>query len=49
MPTPEGAKLTQMDYEFYPEALEHVIRAVHKDFPGELIVTENGIATSDDR
>lgn len=47
-PTPEGAELTQMDYEFYPEALEHVIRAVHKDFKGDLIVTENGIATADD-
>ena len=47
-PAPEGAELTQMDYEFYPEALEHVIRAVHKDFKKELIVTENGIATADD-
>ena len=37
-----------MCYEFYPEALANVIRAVHKDFKGELIVTENGIATSDD-
>ena len=49
MPTPEGAELTQMDYEFYPEALENVIRAVHKEFKGDLIVTENGIATADDR
>ena len=37
-----------MDYEFYPEALEHVIRKVHEDFQGNLIVTENGIATADD-
>ena len=48
LPCPEGAELTQMDYEFYPEALEHVIRKVHEDFKGNLIVTENGIATSDD-
>ena len=48
LPCPEGAELTQMDYEFYPEALEHVIRKVHEDFHGNLIVTENGIATSDD-
>lgn len=48
LPAPEGAELTQMDYEFYPEGLEHVIHAVHKDFPGELMVTENGIATADD-
>ena len=45
---PRGAEPTQMCYEFYPEALANVIRAVHKDFKGELIVTENGIATSDD-
>lgn len=48
MPAPEGAELTQMDYEFYPQALEHVIRKAAKDFKGDLIVTENGIATSDD-
>lgn len=48
LPTPEGAELTQMDYEFYPEALEHVIRKVARDFKGTLMVTENGIATSDD-
>ena len=48
LPAPEGAELTQMDYEFYPEALEHVIRKVHEDFRGDLIVTENGIATADD-
>lgn len=48
LPVPEGAELTQMEYEFYPEALENVIRTVHKDFTGDLIVTENGIATADD-
>ncbi|MDD6691033.1 MAG: family 1 glycosylhydrolase [Lachnospiraceae bacterium] len=48
LPCPEGAELTQMGYEFYPEALEHVIRKVHEDFRGNLIVTENGIATADD-
>ena len=48
LPCPEGAELTQMDYEFYPEALEHVIRKVHEVFKGDLIVTENGIATADD-
>lgn len=45
---PEDAEMTQMNYEFYPEALGNVLRTVHKDFKGELIVTENGIATSDD-
>ena len=48
LPAPEGAELTQMDYEFYPEALGNVIRTVHKDFKGDLIVTENGIAAADD-
>lgn len=48
LPAPEGAELTQMNYEFYPEALEHVIRKVAEEFPGDIIVTENGIATADD-
>ena len=46
--SPEGAELTQMGYEYYPEGLEHVLRRVAKDFCGDLIVTENGIATEDD-
>ena len=45
---PKDAELTQMSYEFYPEALANVIRAVAKDFKGDIIVTENGIASSDD-
>lgn len=48
LPTPEDVEVTQMNYEFYPEALEHVIRRVAEQFKGELIVTENGIATADD-
>ena len=48
LPNPEGAELTQMDYEFYPEALGNVIRKVAKEFHGDIIVTENGIATADD-
>ena len=48
LPAPPEAELTQMEYEYYPEALEHVIRRVAESFPGSLIVTENGIATSDD-
>ncbi len=48
MTAPEGAEVTQMGYEFYPAALEHVIRRVAEDFHGDLIVTENGIATADD-
>ena len=48
LPAPQGAELTQMDYEFYPQALENVIRKVAADFKGDLMVTENGIATADD-
>lgn len=53
-PVPEGAETTQMDYEFYPQALEHVIRRVHDEFKAvdrgdmPIMVTENGIATEDD-
>lgn len=48
LPMPDGAELTQMNYEFYPEALENVIRRVAQEFKGDLIVTENGVATLDD-
>ncbi len=48
LPVPEGAEVTQMDYEFYPQALANVIRSVSRDFKKTLIVTENGIATADD-
>ncbi len=48
LPAPQGAELTQMEYEFYPQALEHVLRRVHEDFKGNLIVTENGVAVADD-
>ncbi|MGN0998457.1 MAG: glycoside hydrolase family 1 protein [Faecousia sp.] len=47
-PVPEEAETTQMGYEFYPRALENVLRAVHKELPIPLMVTENGIATADD-
>lgn len=43
-----GAVLTQMGYEYYPECTTHVIRKVHESFKGELMITENGIATDDD-
>ncbi len=44
----EGVETTQMGYEFYPQALEAVLRMVTQYFHKPLIVTENGIATSDD-
>ncbi len=44
----DGAPLTQMGYEDYPASIAGVLRRVAKHFRGELVVTENGIATSDD-
>ena len=45
---PDGAERTQMGFEYYPQALEHVIRAVAKDFHGNIMVTENGVSCDDD-
>ena len=36
------------DYEFYPQGLEAVLRRVALEFHGDLMITENGIATADD-
>ena len=47
-PVPEGKEKTQMDYEYYPEGIAHVLRRVAKDFRGDLIVSEIGIATAVD-
>jgi len=42
-------RITQMGYEFWPEALEATIRYAWKATGGvPLLVTENGIATDDD-
>lgn len=39
---------TQMGYEDYPDAIAGVVRKVAEQFKGDLLVTENGIATDDD-
>jgi beta-glucosidase len=44
----DGVETTQMDYEYYPEALEGVIRMVSATVATPIIVTENGVATADD-
>lgn len=44
----EGSERTQMNYENYPYSIGHVLEHVHESYPGELIVTENGLATDDD-
>lgn len=48
LPTDPGAHVTQMGYEYYPEAAAHVVRRVAEEFPGEIVMTENGVATADD-
>ena len=48
MPPEEGVELTQMGYEFWPEALEATIRDATAKTGLPVIVTENGIATTDD-
>lgn len=46
---PECVEKTQMNYEFYPQALGHVTRKVHQSLSGmPIIITENGIGTEDD-
>jgi beta-glucosidase len=49
IPPEKDAELTLGNYEFYPEALENVIRWVHEKTPLPILVTENGCATADDR
>jgi beta-glucosidase len=44
----EGVELTQMGYEFWPEALEATIRYATQVAGVPVIVTENGIGTADD-
>lgn len=45
----EGAELTQMGYEFCPEALAACIRYAHaRCGKAPIYITENGIATADD-
>ncbi|HET6810825.1 MAG TPA: family 1 glycosylhydrolase [Acidimicrobiales bacterium] len=45
----KGVEVTQMGYEFWPEALEATIRRAHERTGGlPVVVTENGIGTADD-
>jgi beta-glucosidase len=44
-----NARRTQMGYEYCPEALAGVVRAVAKDLTIPIIITENGVATGDDK
>jgi beta-glucosidase len=44
----EGVELTQMGYEFWPEAIGATLRRAHEMTGLPLMVTENGIGTTDD-
>ena len=48
LPPEKGVELTQMHYEFWPEALEATIRYAAAVTGIPVIVTENGLATTDD-
>jgi beta-glucosidase len=48
LPPEEGVELTQMGYEFWPEALEATIRQAVAVTGIPVIVTENGIGIADD-
>lgn len=48
LPVPSGAELTQMEYEFYPQAVGNVVRRVYAELGIPIVVTENGVATEDD-
>lgn len=49
LPVPEGAQKTLTGWEYYPPALGEALRTVWALVPGTpIIVTENGIAESDD-
>lgn len=48
MTPPEGAELTLMGYEFWPQALQTTVRRAHSRTGLPVFVTENGIGTPDD-
>ncbi len=48
LPPPKGAEMTQVGWEYYPECVEHVVHYASKETGVPIIVTENGIATTDD-
>ena len=49
LPAPPEARKTQMRYEYYPEALENVIRKVYGEARIPVLVTENGVAVENDK
>ena len=48
LPPPEGAPTAQTGWEIYPDALEHTVRLAAERTGRPIVVTENGLATTDD-
>lgn len=48
LPLEPGQEITQMGYEFYPDALGNVVARVASECDVPIIVTESGVATDDD-
>jgi beta-glucosidase len=47
---PAGIRHTQMGWEYRPESLAEVVRRIGRVYPDkDLVVTEHGVATADDR
>lgn len=45
----ENTRVTEAGYEYYPEALAGVLRFVSKHWEKPIIITENGVCTSNDK
>ena len=48
IPPPEGADITDMGYLYWPQCVEHTVRRAERLAKVPIIVTENGIATTND-
>ncbi|MDA8359127.1 MAG: family 1 glycosylhydrolase [Actinomycetota bacterium] len=48
LPPEDGVDVTQMGYEYWPQALEHTVRRAAEVTGLPVLVTENGIGTDDD-
>ena len=48
LPPPQGAEVTQNNWEFYPEGVEHAVRLAAKETGVPVLITENGVGTDDD-
>jgi beta-glucosidase len=48
LPPPEGATLNQLGAEVYPASLANVVRYAHMSTGRPVLITEHGVATTDD-